>query len=241
MSSFSSPLRLLLLLASFATFMLQGAIIPVTNYSFETPDTATFENPVPGWIHPSERVVVQQASGTLPTPAHGDQWLVIDSRRQSPSNQPGFAFQKIGTIDETLNYTLDVVMGSRSSLSLPNNFIGGFFTDDDGSFSGGANVGVSLDADGTLASFDKSDYPTLPDLENATVDAGVSWDAAGSGLQGEDLYIGFYIPYAANSGTTPKQVIFDNVRVTAVPEPSSVLLVLGGLLTLLVFRKRASK
>ncbi len=243
MNSFASPLRLLLLFISTIAFMLQGAVITVDNFSFESPDTddfpKSFVNTVDGWIHPSERVAVQKKDGNFPTAPDGDQWLVVDSRKVNSSSEPGYVFQNIGTIDESLTYTLDVVIGSRSDLPLPDNFIGGFFTDNDGVFSSGS--GVSLDGDGTLATFDKSDYPTLPNLTAATVDGGTFWNAAGSGLQGEDLYIGFYIPFVDNSGNTVKQVIFDNVSVTTVPEPASVVLVLGGLLTLLAFRKRASK
>ncbi|MDF3129765.1 PEP-CTERM sorting domain-containing protein [Kiritimatiellaeota bacterium B1221] len=217
-----------------------GAVIPVLNSSFESPDTGTYVNEVDDWIHGADRVAVEKANGTFPTAPDGDQWLVVDARRQSDSYEPGYVFQKIATIDETQTYTLEVVIGSRSSNSLPDNFIGGFFTDDDGVFSGGAYVGVTLDPDGALATFDKSDYPGLPDTSTATVNGGVTWNAAGSGLQGEDLYVGFYIPYGSNSSGTVKQVIYDNVVVTAVPEPSSLMLLLGGLTTVVLLIRRRS-
>ncbi|WFB37798.1 PEP-CTERM sorting domain-containing protein [Kiritimatiellota bacterium B12222] len=236
MNILPSLLRLSLPLVCSATLTLQAGTISVSNYSFEAPDTDTFKNEVTDWIHPSTRVAVQKVNGNFPTAPDGDQWLIVDSRKVNSSSEPGYVFQKIGTIDEALTYTLDVVIGSRSDLPLPDNYIGGFFTDDNGVFSTGS--GVSLDGDGTLATFDKSDYPTLPNLTAATIDGGTFWNAAGSGLQGEDLYIGFYIPIDDNSGNTVKQVIFDNVRVTTVPEPSSIILVLGGLLTLFAFKKR---
>ncbi|MDF3129653.1 PEP-CTERM sorting domain-containing protein [Kiritimatiellaeota bacterium B1221] len=238
MNTLHASIRLLFFFGFTTTFTLRAAIIPVTNGSFESPDTGSYINEATGWIHSSARIAVQKTSGVFPTAPDGDQWLVVDSRSVPSTNEPGYIFQNIGTIDESLIYTLDVVIGSRSDNSLPSNFVGGFFTDDDGVFSGGSGVGVSLDADGSLATFDKGDYSTLPDATKGTLNGQVSWDAAGSGLQGEDLYIGFYIPNVNNSGNNVQQVLFDNVVVTAVPEPTSLILMIGGLLSMLAFRKR---
>lgn len=219
----------------------QASMVTVTNGSFENPDTTTFDNNISNWFMKNQtadatiEVVQDNASNVnFPQTTHGTQWANI-ARTTTGTIYTGAIYQQIGTL--TAGYTYEVsglLIGQRGNQvfdGLRVALYAGNVT--------GAN-GTDLPALGAtlLASYDinKADYFPTAALGTATV-PDFTLTPGSYALAGEALWIHFSV---LSQGTTSRpQSVFDNVNITTIPEPASlVLATLGGLM---VFGRRRSR
>jgi hypothetical protein len=214
-----------------------AASIPVTNYSFENPNTGDCcgaNATIPGWqfADGGDATGTQNQGVNNPTGTDGNYWAFLNlsgagANGTITSTAPATTFAPI------TKYELTVAVGSNTQL-------------DYGYFAPG-NFTVSILANGTpVASGSVSGASltlgTLTDL-STTFTTGVS-----GGVVGDALTIQLYSHNDGNALINAtyggEQSLFDNVRLTAIqlPEPSSVVALCGlGAMGLFLFARRRRK
>ncbi len=224
----SKSLILAALLVLFGSSGLSLAgIIPVTNFSFESPAiddaTATSAAPIPGWTlnsaalgtfnpQDAQYAGTTGSPGTLPSPGDGAQVLYINEGSAVSDHS-------LATIQADDTYTLTVALGNR--LDTPH-------------ADGGTYLLELLANDNTiLASKSGVDVPTPGAFADYSLSVTTPIDAAHdtNHVLGDGLTV--FLQW-----TAPGQISFDNVRLSdsPVPEPSTLVLIAVAL-TCLATRK----
>jgi hypothetical protein len=212
----------------------QAAPITVANASFEDPATANYvgtnggdgTNGLPGWLHPAwtNTYLINKSGGTATaTGVTGNQFLFLE-----PYNDGGnsYVYQNTGAKFAAGTYTLTVDVGMATG-----------FAD----WSEDASAEFQLVAfDGTVYNYNLGVAATTVIVKNEL--GKLSSYSYTLDLGGSESFIGndVVIVLKGNKNTSTFQnVSYDNVRLDAVPEPASLLLLGLGSLTLLR-RRRAS-
>lgn len=215
-----------------------AATIPITNAGFEAPDVGSgnyqtvTDDPTgfTGWdINPSGHSlaagmhVVDENfnSGVMPPAADGTQWIQVGRKADLA--------QKVGVLDASLDYTLTLTVGDRTDNS-SDLFDFGLWADSDDSGDFDSNLDTQLAVQTQL------DVPNIVGGNNTadTELATITFDAAGSSLAGDDLYV----VLRNTSGDSSELILYDSVSLTAVPEPASIVLGIAGMLGMLGMRPR---
>ena len=208
--------------------------IAVQNSSFETPVTADYVsiNPgLPGWGAPADgnTYVVNKTgpSGLTATNVTGNQFLYLEPFADGGNS---YVFQNTREVFEAGTYTITVDIGYA---------LGGF------------TAGGNATANFQLLSYNGVFYNYSVGAAATTVSASTLAGHNGSlqsytftlNLNGTESFIGDdVVIFLQAQTTTPafaQNVSYDNVQLTyVVPEPSTYALVLGGIATLLLIRRR---
>lgn len=208
--------------------------VPVLNPSFESPATATFDFDVTSWFEENktandalEAVQNFNANTNLPsTNLDGLNWMNL--------SDTAAVYQEIDTFASNWDYTFSgLVIGDRS-----NKLFGSLRVELWVGNGTGAND-TALSSFASLADFAIYDItevgtPSSLVLSDFTLNTGTSFTA------GDSVWLRFAsIDGGGVDGDS--QVLFDNVRITAVPEPTTAALCLGliALGAMIVRRRKA--
>ncbi len=191
----------------------QGAII-VQNPSFEDPTTNTYNSGViTGWSEDGDYPsgVIKDGYGGTPTTPTGDQAAYIDARETTAQGDNGGSIlQYIGTVDagdDGMKWTLTAALATRDNGNGAPAYVVGIYADNSGT-PGTALGELSGDA-GILSESAFSDY-SVTTTNTVAADTG--------------LWLKFHA--VGNGGTGVGQfVLVDNVRMEAVPEPTTLGLI----------------
>jgi hypothetical protein len=217
-------------------FMVSAGPITVPNFSFELPAQTSGANnnggngdttAITSWTIAApagntDNGVYRPIAGftstnPLPAPADGNQLAYLVPGAGNTSSITTSA--SLGNVAANMLYTLTVALGNRSDNLF---FDTGTYTID--LLANGVSVAESTRAGSTVA------HGTFSDLSAALV------SPASGPLIGEALTIRL----SATGGSANDEAIFDNVRLTAsaVPEPAISTMIIGGMATLLCWRRK---
>ena len=237
-------MKVLLTIAALALFVpfqdrIQGQVIAVPNGSFEMPvysdgsglltvssgifDGWNFTDAAAGQfgiINPDDSRFpgTSGASGFLPSPADGLQYGVLGTAAGETASITNVS--PLATIGNTTTYTLSVAVGNETALNY-SSFMG--------------TLQIALLANSTVISSNSIAYSTIPHGEFELLSTSFSSNSEPFTV-GEALNI--QIAYTAG----PKfgdNGIFDNVQLSAVPEPNTSFLFFIGLIFVLMFYRKA--
>jgi len=216
----------------FCTTASFGAIL-ITDGSFEgtsggdsviNVDTDLSDN-TSGWFEETNVVFAEFSrdnSGSAPDAADGTYWGAL-------TRNGGF-YQAIGDYEQNLDITIDFFIGSLNTQNTATHnlelWVGGTV----GNAADGASLGGAVGA--TLV--DTFAFPAAPSNGNTSA-VSANFDTGTVGINGQTLWLRIDQISGGGAQTT---MLVDDFSITNVPEPNSLLLILGTGLALVIVRKK---
>jgi hypothetical protein len=216
-----TPLLLIgasLLTANFLNAAILG-VVDVDNPSFENPETTTFDVNVTGWFEENktagdglEAVQDNAANTNVPQTTFGSQWMNL--------SETAAVYQQIDTFTSGFDYTFSgLLIGDRSNKLFGQLSVELWVGNGTGANDTALSSFASL-ADSTTFDMTEVGTPSTQAIANFTLSTGTTFTA------GDSVWLRFSsIDGGGASGDS--QVLFDNVNITAVPEPTTTALLVG--------------
>lgn len=215
--------------------------LTVLNPSFESPATPTFDFNITDWFMANqgtddgiEAVQNEGANPNIPDTDFGANWANI----ANDGTLEGAIYQQIGTFQNGFTYDIsNLFVGQRSNSDFDGLRVSLYSGDVTGA--NGTNLS-SISGTTLLTSFDinKADFFPTSALGTATVPT-FTLEPTSYATAGEALWIHFSVLGQGDfQGTVRPQTLFDNVEVTAIPEPSTYAVIFGLVALGFIVRRR---
>ena len=216
----------------------QGALT-ITNGSFEVDGVGANQESITGWFEETstadnsgEQALWEGTAANIPAAPDGEMWGHLITTRTGTQA----IYQNVGTfnIGDLTSYTLTMTLGDRSNQAYPSIFIEFWSVNASEALLGGADGTTLANAYGSELLLASSEVTFGPESGASILSYSNTFNFNTANLEDGDT-----VWLRIREGTNNGHALFDNLQLTAVPEPAASCLALGAAGLLLRRRREA--